>query len=137
MLKTLLKSFTIFTFGGILYSSIEILFKGSSHWTMTLTGGLCFLLLCFISIYMEGSIWKKSILGACIITCVEFMVGILVNEVLGWEIWDYSAHPFNYMGQICLEYSLIWFALSAAGIWLSGRIYRVLCRMENKYIRRI
>lgn len=130
-----LKCILLFVLGGCLYSSIEILYKGSSHWTMTVTGGLCFLLLYFIAVYMRGSIWKKAILAAVIITGIELAVGILVNRTLGWGIWDYSAHPFNYMGQVCLHFSLIWFVFSVIGIWLCCHIHGVLRRLEARYRR--
>ena len=35
----------IFVVGEIGYSLLEILWRGYTHWTMSLTGGLCFLLM--------------------------------------------------------------------------------------------
>ena len=45
------------------------------------------------------------------ITCIELIAGIVVNIILGWNVWDYSDIPFNFKGQICLFYSLLWFFL--------------------------
>ncbi len=46
-----------------------------------------------------------------IITTLEFIVGYIVNIILKWNVWDYSNMPFNIMGQICLGFSTLWFAL--------------------------
>ena len=35
----------IFMTGAVLYSLIEILWRGRTHWTMAVTGGLCLLLI--------------------------------------------------------------------------------------------
>lgn len=50
-------------------------------------------------------------MGAAVITTIEFLVGITVNLLMGWEVWDYSERNFNLMGQICLIFSLCWFIL--------------------------
>ena len=49
----------------------------------------------------------QSILGAIIITIFEFIVGVIVNIILKWNVWNYATVPFNIMGQICLPFSLI------------------------------
>ena len=38
-------SIYLFVFGAVLYSLIEIVFRGYPHWTMTLTGGAVFLII--------------------------------------------------------------------------------------------
>jgi len=123
---------SIFTFGGITYSSLEVAYRGSSHWTMTITGGLCFFMLYMIAIYIKASFWKKAAFGAFLITCTEFVVGIIVNKVLGWEIWDYSDLPFNFMGQICLGFTIMWVGLSVVSIWLCKYIFLLKRRSEQK-----
>lgn len=50
-------------------------------------------------------------LGACIVTFFEFWTGVLVNRVMHLGVWDYSAAPFNLLGQICLPFTLLWFPL--------------------------
>ena len=101
----------VFMVGAAGYSIIEILWRGYTHWTMSLTGGICMVWLYFINSRIECNLWLKCILGCIAITCTEFLVGIVVNKILGWAIWDYSDIPFNFKGQICLLYSFLWFLL--------------------------
>ena len=41
---------TIFFIGGILYALIEIIFRGYTHWSMVITGGLCFLIFYILNV---------------------------------------------------------------------------------------
>lgn len=67
-------------------------------------------------------------IGAIIITALEFIVGVIVNLILKWNIWDYSMLPFNILGQISLPFSLIWFLLSGVIIivddWLRYKLFK-------------
>jgi hypothetical protein len=45
----------IFIIGGILYGLIEIIFRGYTHWSMVITGGLCFLIFYIINITLPTS----------------------------------------------------------------------------------
>ncbi len=102
----------IFSVGAVGYSLLEILWRGYTHFSMTITGGICFLLIYLLNNHLPiGNGWK-ILLSAVIITLIEFLVGLLVNRVLGWNVWDYSNRPFHLLGQICLPFSLLWFALS-------------------------
>ena len=83
------KFLTLFTTGGSLYFIIEFLFKtfasgGTIHWSMFLLGGLCFVLIGEINevIPWEMSIIKQGIIGAAIITSLEFISGVILNLVL-------------------------------------------------------
>ena len=35
----------VFSSGGIIYSLIEVIFRGFTHWTMTITGGVALLII--------------------------------------------------------------------------------------------
>ena len=65
-------------------------------------------------------------MGAVIVTFYEFFVGVVVNLRLGWDVWDYSAQPFNLFGQICLMFSALWFLLSIPAAWLCEAFRRRL-----------
>jgi uncharacterized membrane protein len=108
----------IFTGGGLVYGVVELLFRGRTHWTMTLAGGLCAVLLYLIAVRSREALWKKWIMGGAVITTVEFLTGILVNIVLGWHVWSYESSWLNLFGQICLLFSLCWVGLSIPGIWV-------------------
>lgn len=63
-------------------------------------------------------LWKQIVIGACLITALEFITGCVVNQWLGWGVWDYSGMPGNVLGQICPQYILLWLPVSLAGIVL-------------------
>ena len=98
--------------GGVLYVTIEVLWRGFSHWSMALCGAFCFLLLYRMNArYPRVPLPLRAIVGALAITLVELFVGCLLNLGLGLAVWDYSKVPLNFLGQICLPYSVIWFLL--------------------------
>ena len=115
-----LRPLVLIGIGGLLYVLIEILFRGHSHWTMFCVGGLCFWLIGLINeiIPWEMPLWKQCIIGATIVTAVEFLSGCIINLWLGWNVWDYSNMPLNFLGQVCLPFSLLWVLLSAVAIVL-------------------
>ena len=121
----LLEILLIYALGSILYGTVELLWRGWTHWTMLLCGGLCFTLMYLVSMSTLPPV-KKWLLCACLITTVEFLTGCLVNLVLRWHVWDYSELRGNLLGQICPQFTLIWFLLSIPGTALCGLLSRVL-----------
>ena len=111
----------VYILGGLLYALLELLWRGWTHWTMVLCGGLCFTLMYLISA-MGIPLVRKWLLCAAIITTVEFLTGCLVNLRLGWRVWDYSSLPFNLLGQVCPHFVLLWLALSVPGVALCTTI---------------
>lgn len=103
------KGVLLFLFGFFSYSIIEILWRRYTHWTMSITGGACFVLLHSLFHKLQPArLWKKCVAGGLSITGVEFAVGCIVNLWLRWDVWDYSQKPFNLLGQICPLYTLLW-----------------------------
>lgn len=99
--------------GAMAYGIIEIIWRGFTHWTMMLTGGVCMTLIClFGEIYNDVPLWKKCIIGSLIITNAELSVGFFVNILLGWNVWSYINMKFNFYGLICPLYTVLWFLLS-------------------------
>lgn len=119
-MRSLIKTLILFLIGGMAYVCIELLFRGRSHWSMAVVGGLCFVMIGGLNNWFpwEWSIVKQMVASAAIVTSVEFISGILLNLVLHWNIWDYSNMPFNVLGQICLPFTGIWFLLSFLAILL-------------------
>lgn len=109
----------VFLIGCFLYSLIEITARGYTHWSMTLTGGVCMVFIYHMTVDTDTNILFKCLAGAAFITAAEFAVGIVVNIVFKWNVWDYSDMPANIMGQICLPFSIIWFMLCLAGYKIS------------------
>lgn len=62
--------------------------------------------------------------AAVIITLLEFIFGIVFNLMLDMNVWDYSNVPMNLMGQICLPFSLIWFAFGLV-IYFIFRVLKI------------
>lgn len=110
----------IFATGGVLYVLLELLWRGYSHWTMFIVGGLCFVLIGRINEFytFEMPLISQMMIGAFIVSLVEFVSGCIINLWLGWNVWDYSEMPLNILGQICLPYMGLWFVLSAPAIIL-------------------
>lgn len=119
----------VYTVGAIGYTLIEILWRGYSHWTMTLTGGVCFFII-YLSegVFIDAPLWKRCLFGSLAITLTELTVGFVVNILLGWQVWDYSDMFLNVCGQICPLYSGLWFflcmPLARLCSHIRNRIYR-------------
>ena len=67
-------------------------------------------------------------MGACVVTGLELLTGLIVNCWLGLDVWDYSTLPANFLGQICLYYFVLWIPLSAAAVFLEDGLRRLLFR---------
>ena len=107
---------TLWSMGGLLYIALELLWRGYSHWTMFILGGLCFIGLGLINEVLpwDMPLWQQILLGAALITLLEFLTGCVVNLWLGWGIWDYSNMRGNILGQVCPQYCLLWMPVSLA-----------------------
>jgi len=120
-MKKAYKILIAFVIGATIYPILEILWRGYTHWTMSITAGICVLLIYVLSTKAQHlSLWKKCLIGSGIITFIEFIVGCLVNLGLGWAIWDYSGSPVNILGQVCLIHSAIWALLCLPIVYLSN-----------------
>ncbi len=116
----------VYTLGAIGYGAIELLWRGHTHWTMLLTGGVCFLLIYLVATRLTLPLPLSGLFCAALITAVELLAGLLVNRALGWNVWDYSSLPLNLSGQICLLYSFYWLLLSIPAVALCRLLRRVL-----------
>lgn len=113
ILKSSCYNLLIFSIGAIGYYTVEILYRGRSHWTMAICGGICLITIGYINKAMKNiSLLLRALLCAVAITAVEFICGCIVNLWLNMCVWDYSSSPLNLLGQICPLYSFYWFILS-------------------------
>ena len=99
-LKITIKYLFLGVIGSIIYMSLEILWRGYTHWTMGALGGICFICLGLINelLSWETPLVLQMLIGSTIITILEFITGCIVNLWLGWNIWDYSNLPLNLLG---------------------------------------
>ena len=103
----------VFFSGAVIYSFIEVMFRGYTHWTMFLTGGLVLTIIYMINIKFNDTLLALRCAVSCaVITLTELIVGCIVNLWLGMDVWDYSHLPHNFLGQICPLFSSLWFFLS-------------------------
>lgn len=136
-MKAILKAIILMAVGGMLYALFEIGFRGYTHWTMIIVGGLCFYLIGLINevISWKMKIWKQCLIGSLVVTTVEFVSGCIINLWLGWGVWDYSDMPFNILGQVCLPFSALWVLLSALAIILDDYLRYWLYHEEKPHYR--
>ena len=136
-MKAILKAIILMAVGGMLYALFEIGFRGYTHWTMIIVGGLCFYLIGLINeiITWKMKIWKQCLIGSLVVTAVEFVSGCIINLWLGWGVWDYSDMPFNILGQVCLPFSALWVLLSALAIILDDYLRYWLYHEEKPHYR--
>lgn len=103
----------LFLFGGAVYLMLELLWRKRTHWSMGVIGGVAFLLLFLVFTRIGNErLLLKGVVGAAIITSLEFLGGAVVNVRLKWNVWDYSMLPLNLYGQVCILFSGLWFLLS-------------------------
>lgn len=121
--NTAVRNFLKFAFGGIGYGLLEVLWRGYTHPSMVVTGGLCFAMICEVN----GRLSEKPLVfrsAACAlgVTAAEFCVGLLVNRVLHMDVWDYSDEWMDLCGQICPLYACFWFGLCLMLSFLLPRV---------------
>ena len=121
------RKITLFSFGGLCYVGMELLWRGRSHYSMFLAGGT--------SLVLVGSLGKNTRLplplrilaGAGIITAVEFVTGLLVNR--DHRVWDYRNCPANFRGQICPQFCAVWLPVAAGAMGLYGLVEKGMEKM--------
>lgn len=116
-MKKLGKYFLLFAIGGAAYAAIELLWRGKTHWSMVIAGGICLIAFSLLeSKLADRPLILRVILAASFITLIEFVFGITFNILLGMNVWSYAEMPYNVMGQICPTFSLLWCGLSFAAL---------------------
>ncbi len=123
------KQLLLFYLGGMGYAALELLWRGRTHGSMFVLGGVCFLAL--------GKLGRLrlprpllAVLGSGLITVGELITGLLVNG--SYLVWDYRRMPMNFRGQICLRFSLLWIPVSALAMGLYGLIFRKIPDFSRK-----
>ena len=103
---------TVYAIGSIGYRMIEVLWRGRTHWTMGICGGVCFLFI-YVSelVHRRRRLAVRALISTVWVTAVEFFSGLLINRVFRLGVWDYSGMRFNLCGQISLIYSILWYFL--------------------------
>lgn len=109
----LCRFFVCFSIGAIYYPLFEVAWRGYTHFSMAILGGLCFSFIYFINEKKKKRHFLlRALYCSLAISASELACGIFLNVILDLRIWDYSKEPFNLFGQICPYYSFVWFLLS-------------------------
>lgn len=121
-----------FLLGFFAYCFFEIAIRGRTHWTMGVLGGgaLC-LLLCLMR-HLRRRVLLCALLGTYFVTAAEFCSGVYLNLSRRMAVWDYSDLRLNLMGQICPQFSCVWFLLCAAGCLICSALDRQLHRAATE-----
>lgn len=115
VLRRVKKYAIFFATGAVGYAAIEVIWRGHTHWTMVIAGGVCFIIFSLVEeFFSERGILFKAMLCALGVTAVEFIFGVVFNLIFGMGIWDYSNMPLNILGQICPVFSLMWAGIAIA-----------------------
>lgn len=117
-IKIFIKYLILFLLGGYIYYGIEILWRGYSHYSMIICGGICFIYAGLQNEQIEWDypFWKQVLRVEAFILSAEFITGCIVNLWLGLDVWDYSGLPGNILGQTCPQFALLFLPLSAVAI---------------------
>ena len=115
----------VFLAGGSAYVGLELFWRGRSHVSMFLAGGLCLLLVGHLEeVEPKLPLPLRILAGAGIITMVELAAGLLANR--DYQVWDYRQQPGNFLGQICPVFCLMWIPVSALALWLYDGLKKIL-----------
>ena len=119
------KQILYFYLGGMAYTGLELLWRSRSHGSMFILGGCCFLALGQLR-RLRLPLPIRALVGSAAVTAAELGAGLLVNR--SYHVWDYRRVPLNFMGQICLRYSLLWIPVCLLGMGLYGLLERQMVR---------
>lgn len=124
-MKRVLPTVTVFLLGGGLYCCLEVLWRGFSHPSMAVVGGLCIVAISFLD-DLRCPTALKMLLAGLAVTLIEGVSGLVINLLWGWNVWDYSAYSLNLYGQVCLMYFFVWVLLAYPGM--------LFCRVLQRYV---
>ncbi len=133
MLKNIYYYSLLFGIGAFGYGLIELLWRGYTHPTMSLAGGIS---ICAISIIQRKlkplKFVYRCIASGLFITAVELVFGVIFNLLLNMQIWDYSTLYLNFLGQISFLFFIIWCILSAPILILTELVRDFVYKNDRK-----
>ena len=112
-------SMLLWSWGGTVYFLLEVAFKTlTGHperisWTMLVVAIILTVAVerCGYQLPWTVPLWLQAFCCAALVTAVELVAGCVINLWLDLDVWDYSTMPGNLWGQICPQYSAIWWVL--------------------------
>lgn len=107
-----------FLLGAAGYPALEMLYRGRTHYSMSLSGGCAMLIADRMRRVHISPIAQALVFGAAV-TGIEAACGCIWNRQ--YRVWDYRRVPLNWKGQVCLPYSLLWCGLGAVVMGIMNR----------------
>ena len=98
-----------FLLGAAGYPLLEIAFRGRTHPSMILAGGLGCLAIHRVG-RLKLPLCARAALGGVCVTGVEALCGLVWNR--DYQVWDYRGMPLNWRGQVCLPFTALWMLLA-------------------------
>ncbi len=127
MIKRVRNFSVFFVIGALGYPIIELLWRGKTHWSMALAGGLCFVAFSLIAKKCYHRPWLfKALLCSFAVTAIELVFGLFFNIFLRMRVWDYSHLPYHFLGQICPRFSFFWGVLGLLLLPVARRLNTLL-----------
>ena len=85
---------------------------------------------------LSGHYVTLYLTGAFLATTFEYLVGIMMQKLLGEVWWDYTEKPMNYKGISCLEITIAWgFYAIIITMFLHERVLHLIDAMDVAYGR--
>ena len=90
------------------------------------------ILILFVTLPVEDDLWLVYLLGTAAATVLEYVTGAVMERLFKVRYWDYSKHPCNLHGYICLSSSIAWGFFSILLVrFLHPPVGRLLSRVPD------
>ena len=94
-----------FTAEGAALVAIVLILHPAARWLLKKTGNRVVL-----------AVLLSFLLNAAVCTSIDFITGMVANQ--DYQLWDYRDLPFNFMGQVCLQNSLVYSLAATLIVWV-------------------
>ena len=94
-----------FTAEGAAAVAIVVVLHPASRWLLRKTGDR-----------VLPAVVLSFLLNASVCTGIDFTTGMVANQ--DYSLWDYRALPFNFMGQVCLQNSMVYSIAATLIVWV-------------------
>ena len=135
---------SIFIISGLIYTMLELMWRGRTHWTMFLCAGLCGLVMANVNnnlLEFDTDFLKQVVVSALCCTGFEFLFGIMFNR--DFSIWDYRElwGTIHILGdQVNILFFGIWIIISVFSLpfldwlqWKLGLAEKPYYKIGNRY----
>ena len=129
----MLERVSLFLLGGGAYATLEVAWRGTTHWTMFLAGGVC---LCLLQTLADGPLplAGAAAIGAAGVSALELAVGTVCRRILRTAVWDYADEWGNVAGLVCPKYTAYWFFLCAWVIFVLRGVESTVYRPQKSLL---